>query len=249
MNGKSGVAAFKLLILGQLISLFGTGLSSFGLSVWVYQEQGSVTRFAMVLLAGILPGLLVAPWAGALVDRWDRRLTIVTIEVVRAVAFFAAGIAYAIDYSFLSVEVFYALFFLESSLQNFFNPARLALVPNLVKQDDLRAANSLMEVSRHIGFLVAPPAGVALASVFGSSTILLADGATFLISGITVFMIRWRQPRRVLERVVGWSRRLRRTWRRSCGRRSDTPTRWPTSRGRRSTKRRFGRMRSKCPCR
>jgi Na+/melibiose symporter-like transporter len=86
-------------------------------------------------------------------------------------------------------------------------------MPNLVKEDDLRAANSLMEVSRHIGFLVAPSLGIALASVFGSGTIILADGVTFLISGITVFLIRWRQPRRQLEQVEGWRERARLVYR------------------------------------
>jgi MFS family permease len=97
---------------------------------------------------------------------------------------------------------------MESSLQNFFNPARLALMPNLVRDEDLRAANSLMEMSRHIGFLIAPSAGVILADFVGSSTIILADGVTFLISGVTVFFIKWRQPKRMLEQAAGWRDRV-----------------------------------------
>ena len=127
---------------------------------------------------------------------------------MRAGAFLSVGIAFAIDSSILSVEMIYALIFLESTLQNFFNPARLALMPNLVKEDDLRAANSLMEVSRHVGFLVAPSAGLILADFVGASTIIVADGVTFLISGITVFMIRWRQPKREVQQVNGWRQKV-----------------------------------------
>ena len=144
-----------------------------------------------------------------LVDRWDRRITIVVVELVRALAFLSVGIAFAIDPEILSVEMIYALIFLESSLQNFFNPARLALMPNLVNEEDLRAGNSLMEVSRHIGFLVAPSAGVVLADYLGASTIIIVDGVTFAISGLTVFMIRWRQPKRIVERAGGWREQLR----------------------------------------
>jgi MFS family permease len=85
---------------------------------------------------------------------------------------------------------------MESTLANFFNPARAALMPNLVSKEDLRAANSLMEVSRHIGFLAAPPAGGVLVALLGPAAIMLVDGVTFLISGITVFLIRHRQPLR-----------------------------------------------------
>jgi MFS family permease len=183
------------------------------LPLLVYNLTGSAFQLGLAYVVQFTPWLMFGLLGGVLVDRWDRRLTIVVVEAVRATAFLAVGIAYAIDSSILSVQVFYALIFLESSLQNFFNPARLALMPNLVKEDDLRAANSLMEVSRHIGFLVAPSLGIALASVFGSGTIILADGVTFLISGITVFLIRWRQPRRQLEQVEGWRERVRLVYR------------------------------------
>jgi MFS family permease len=108
-------------------------------------------------------------------------------------------VVFAFDSSLISVEFIYGLIFLESTLQNLFNPARLALMPNLVKPDDLRAANSLMEVSRQVGFLIAPGAGILISQVFGASTIIIADGVTFLISGVTVFMIQWRPPPRAVR--------------------------------------------------
>jgi len=200
---------FSLLWVGQFGSEVGNGLVQLALPLLVYNLTGSAFQLGLAYVVQFTPWLLFGLLGGVLVDRWDRRITIVVVEVVRAAAFLAIGIAYAIDSSFLSVEVFYALIFMESSLQNFFNPARLALMPNLVKDDDLRAANSLMEVSRHVGFLVAPSLGIALASLFGSGTIILADGVTFLISGATVFLIRWRQPRRHLEQVDGWRQRMR----------------------------------------
>jgi MFS family permease len=198
-----------LLWIGQFGSEAGNGLVQLALPLLIYDLTDSGFQLALAYVVQFAPWLMFGLLGGALVDRWDRRLTIVTIEVVRAVAFFAAGLAYAIDSTFVSVEAFYALIFLESSLQNFFNPARLALMPHLVKSDDLRTANSLMEVSRHIGFLVAPPAGAAIASVVGSGTILLADAATFLVSGITVFLIRWRPPRREIAPVGGLVRGFR----------------------------------------
>lgn len=200
---------FSLLWVGQIGSEVGNGLVQLALPFLVLEITGSAFQLAGAYVVQFLPWLLFGLVGGVLVDRWDRRITIVTVEVVRAAAFLAVGLAFAIDREILSVEIVYGLIFLESSLQNFFNPARLALMPNLVKADDLRAANSLMEISRHIGFLIAPSAGLVLADLLGSSTIILADGVTFLISGITVFFIRWRQPKREATHAAGWLNQLR----------------------------------------
>ncbi len=200
---------FSLLWIGQFGSEAGNGLVQLALPFLVLEITGSAFQLAGAYVFQFLPWLLFGLIGGVLVDRWDRRMTIVVVEAVRAAAFLSVGLAFALDSSILSVEIIYGLIFLESTLQNFFNPARLALMPNLVKEDDLRAANSLMEVSRHIGFLVAPPAGLILADLIGNSTIILVDGVTFLISGITVFFIQWRQPRHELTQTDGWRSQLR----------------------------------------
>jgi MFS family permease len=199
---------FSLLWVGQFGSEVGNGLVQLALPFLVLEITGSAFQLASAYVFQFLPWLLFGLVGGVLVDRWDRRLTIVVVEFVRAAAFLAVGLAFAIDSSILSVEIIYGLIFLESSLQNLFNPARLALMPNLVKEDDLRAANSLIEVSRHVGFLVAPPAGLIIADLIGDSTIILADGVTFLVSGITVFLIRWRQPKRDQVQVSGRMQQL-----------------------------------------
>jgi MFS family permease len=186
----------------------GNGLVQLALPFLVLEITGSAFQLAGAYVVQFLPWLLFGLVGGVLVDRWDRRTTIVVVEVVRATAFLSVGLAFAIDPDILSVEMIYGLIFLESSLQNFFNPARLALMPNLVKEDDLRAANSLMEVSRHVGFLIAPSAGLILADFLGASTIIVADGVTFLISGVTVFLIRWRQPKREVRQVDGWRQKV-----------------------------------------
>ena len=200
---------FSLLWVGQFGSEVGNGLVQLALPFLVYQITGSAFQLAGAYIIQFLPWLMFGLVGGVLVDRWDRRRTIIVIETVRAAAFLAVGAAFVIDRDVLSVEMIYGLIFLESTLQNFFNPARLALMPNLVKQEDLRAANSLMEVARHVGFLVAPSAGIALAEVIGYGAIILLDGATFLISGVTIFLIKWRQPPRHVQHAENWREGLK----------------------------------------
>ena len=66
---------FIILWLGQMVWLIGSGLIGFALGVWVYQRTGSVTPFALISLSTTLPGIVISPIAGTLVDRWDRRWT------------------------------------------------------------------------------------------------------------------------------------------------------------------------------
>src|ERR1044071_3740712 len=80
-----GMPAFLTMWAGQTVSLLGSSLTSFALGVWVYQRTGSVTKFALIAFFASLPGLLVSPIAGALVDRWDRRRTLILSDSLAAV--------------------------------------------------------------------------------------------------------------------------------------------------------------------
>ena len=66
---------------GQLVSVIGSGLTSFAVSVWVYQVTGSITKLALVALIGTTPSLVLLPFLGALVDRWDLRRAMILSEL------------------------------------------------------------------------------------------------------------------------------------------------------------------------
>ena len=69
----SKLRSFFIIWFGQFVSQIGSGLSGFALGVWVFQQTGSATQFAITILLGVLPNLILGPFAGALVDQWDRR--------------------------------------------------------------------------------------------------------------------------------------------------------------------------------
>ena len=192
---------FRLLFGGQLGSEIGNGFVQLALPWLILDLTGSAFQLGTAYFFQFLPMLLFGMLGGVFVDRWDRRITMVVVDAIRAFAFLSlAVIFYA---GSLTAEYVYGVIFLESSLANLFNPARTALMPNLVKEEDLRPANSLMEVSRHIGFL-APPAGAVVISQLGPASIMLFDGFTFLLAGLAVFMIKWRQPARNLIQSEGF---------------------------------------------
>ncbi len=193
---------FSLLFVGQLSSEIGNGLVQLALPWLVLQLTGSAFQLGLAYFVQFLPMLLFGLIGGVFVDRWDRRVTIFVVDAIRAVAFLSVGAIYYFDA--LTVEHLFTVIFVEAALANFFNPARAALMPNLVKPEHLRPANSLMEVSRHIGFLIAPPVGGVLVALVGPAALMLVDGVSFLISALTVFAIRRRQERRERAQTDGW---------------------------------------------
>ena len=193
---------FSLLFFGQLSSEIGNGLVQLALPWLVLQMTGSAFQLGVAYFIQFLPMLLFGIVGGVFVDRWDRRLTIFIVDGVRAIAFISVGAIYYFDA--LTVAHLYSVIFLEAALANFFNPTRAALMPNLVDEEHLRPPNSLMEVSRHIGFLAAPPAGGVMVALLGPAALMLVDGATFLISALAVLAIGWRQPRREQVQADGW---------------------------------------------
>ena len=73
MKKNNGFSKFMILWLGELISSIGSGLTSFGLGVYIFETTGSVTNMALITLLGFLPNLVLSVFAGVLADKYDRR--------------------------------------------------------------------------------------------------------------------------------------------------------------------------------
>jgi MFS family permease len=183
---------FALLFSGQLASEIGNGLVQLALPWLVLQLTGSAFQLGLAYFIQFLPILLFGLVGGVFVDRWDRRLTIVIVDGIRFVGFISVGAIYYLGG--LTAAHLYLVIFIEAALANFFNPARAALVPNLVAPDHLRSANSLMEVSRYLGVFIAPTVGAFLTQKLGGAALMTMDGVTFGISAVTVFAMAYRQP-------------------------------------------------------
>jgi len=80
------MSTFGLLWLGQFVTILGSGLTAFSLGVWTYEKTGSVTEFGLVTLCAVAPLVLLAPLAGVLVDRWDRRRVMIASDTLAALS-------------------------------------------------------------------------------------------------------------------------------------------------------------------
>lgn len=197
MNRYAGLRDFLLIWVGQLVSGVGSRLTSFALGIWVYQSTGSTTQFALIFVAMAVPALLISPIAGALVDRWDRRRTMIACDAVSALTMFALAALYATDR--LALWHVYAGVGISAIANAFLQPAYAASIPLLASQEQLTRVNGLVQT----GFAVAQVGGPLLAGVLVSTIsmqgVLIVDALTFVIGVIALCFARVPRPLRSAE--------------------------------------------------
>jgi predicted MFS family arabinose efflux permease len=204
---------FGLLWAGGLISETGDWLLLVGLPVWVLRVTGSSLVTATVFLVGLLPGLVVGPLAGVLVDRWDRRRTLVAVSLAQAVFLLPLLAVDGRD----RLWVVYLVTAVEAALGQLNDPARNAMVPALVGPADLVEANALIGLSGNLARLVGSPLGGVLVELAGLPGLVAGDAISFLAgAGLLALVAPAPRPRgSVAEGQVrrrGRSTALARQW-------------------------------------
>lgn len=184
----SGFRAFLLIWAGQSVSLLGSRLTSFALSVWAFERTGSVTLFGWTVLLGTLPGLLAAPWAGALVDRWSRRWVLILCDAGSALVTLAAMLLLAGGQ--LQIWHLCILLAVGSVFDSFQQPAYLAAVARLVAPGHLGRTSGMMQLSMAGARILAPGLAGWLIHAVGLPSVLMADFVSFLAGILTLTLVR-----------------------------------------------------------
>lgn len=180
------VPNFRTLWVGQAISQIGDGLTSLALLIVVNQLTGSTVALAGVAIALALPQLVFGIGAGVLVDRWDRRRTMIVSDLLRGMI--VLGFIFVRDPS--QVWLFYILAFLQAAVGTFFEPAKNALIPQLVQGRDLLAANALSQTTRVVtGVLGTALAGVLIGIAGNGLPAFSLDALSFLVSALFIWRI------------------------------------------------------------
>ncbi|MDX1689788.1 MAG: MFS transporter [Acidimicrobiia bacterium] len=202
---------FFIVWFGQLVSVVGTGLTMFGLIVWTYLETGSVTALSIVSLLMALPATLLSPVAGAYVDRWDRRITMLVADLAAGAATLTVALLYFNDA--LALWHVYLLVGVGGVANAFQQPAWLAAIPMIVPKRHLGRANGLVQTNEALSMIAAPAIAGALLATVGLGGILVADGITFVIGVVTLASVRFpahertdtAESGRILDDVrLGW---------------------------------------------
>ena len=171
--------SFSALWAGQLISLFGDRLNQLALVAVVAVSTGSALATGLVFFAATLPNLLLSPIAGTFVDRWDRKEVMVVSDILRAALVLILPIA-----AVTNIVLVYPLIFLVTTISVFFRPARVAILPQIVPEEDLLSANSALWVGETIADIIGYPLAGLFVVLLGSAVPLAfwVDSATYLAS-------------------------------------------------------------------
>jgi MFS family permease len=185
-----------LLWAGGLVSETGDWLLLVGLPVWVLELTGSSLVTATVFIVGLLPSLLVGPVAGVLVDRWDRRRTLVAVSLAQA-AFLLPLLAV---HGQRQLWIVYLVIAVEGALAQLNDPARNALLPSLVGERELVGANGLLGLTGNLARLAGGPLGGLVVEVAGLPGLVLGDALSFLVGAALITLVRARPSR---ARIAG----------------------------------------------
>ena len=208
-------SSFSALWTGQAISALGDRINQVALAFVVLEATDSAIAVGAVFLVATLPNLLFGPIAGTLVDRWDHREVMIVSDLLRAGLVLLIPIA-----AVTNLALAYPIVFLVTTVSIFFRPAKGAILPRIVAEEDLVPANSALWV----GETFADVAGYAIAGLFvallGSERPLAfwVDSVTYLASAVLIASISVAPLRRaVVTRAGGlystFREELREGWR------------------------------------
>lgn len=209
MSASPGLRNFLLIWAGQMVSVVGSRLTSFALGIWVLQTTGSTTRFALIFVAMAIPALLVSPIAGALVDRWDRRRTMMACDAVCCIVALAMAVLLASDR--LALWHVYVGVGASSLANAFLQPAYAASIPLLTGREHLARVNGLVQTSFAVGQVGGPLLAGVLVGTVSIAGVLALDALSFLVGVCSLAAARVPRPDRDAqeeglwrEAAIGW---------------------------------------------
>jgi predicted MFS family arabinose efflux permease len=205
----TGMFAFTIVWLGQLVSVLATSMTQFALTIFVYTKAGDAKATAMGLMQVfyITPFLIISPFAGAMVDRYDRKLMMMMSDLVAGAA--TVGILILQWMGILEVWHLY----LASALQGLGNafqwPAYSAAISTMVPKEQYGRANGMMSLVEAGPNVIAPLLAGALLPLIGLTGIMAIDVATFVLAVGALLGVHVPQPPRTSEGQQGRGSLLR----------------------------------------
>lgn len=172
---------FILLIMGQLMSLFGNFILKLALSMYVLEVTGSAAVFAGILSAATVPSIIFSPFGGILADRADKRNIMVASDVLSGMSVLFAALVISGTNAIVIISV---LLILLSVLGAFETPVVQACIPSMLQGSNITKGNAVVNQVASLSYLAAPVAGAMLYVTFGLKPVMYASAGCFLITAL-----------------------------------------------------------------
>ena len=184
--------SFTIIWFGQILSLIGSAMTWFAFTIWAWEITGKASALATISFFAFLPTVLFSPVAGALVDRWNRKLVMLLSDLATAIGTLTVFLIYT--FGDLQIWHIYVVSILAGFFTAFQYPAYSAAVTTMLSKEDYARAEGMLGSARALSGILAPIFAAALLGRVGLSGIMLIDLATFLFAFGTLLVIHIPQP-------------------------------------------------------
>ena len=182
---------FWFFSLGRLISLMGSGIQQVAIPLFILDLTGSGTAMGTFVLITNLPRLIFGPFAGVFGDRFDRKKIMVYMDFARGALIILLG--FFARFGFLGLTILFIAQFIISTLDILFDPATNAMLADLVPNEKLTKANSIVQGINSFSYIVGPALGGVLYGIFGIEIVFFANGISFAVSGLSEMFILYER--------------------------------------------------------
>lgn len=182
---------------GQLFSTLASGITNFALGIWILKQSASVMDYATLMVVATLPGILLTPFIGALIDRHNRKTIIILADVVAAITTLIVALLYFNDS--LALWHIYLVVAIDSIALAFQIPAVTAAISMIVPKESLGKAAGFNELSMALAMIGGPFFAGMLILVIDLSGILVIDLLTFLFAAGVMLFVKIPDPPQKVE--------------------------------------------------
>jgi MFS family permease len=181
---------FRRLWGAQIVSEIGDWFYTLAIYNLLLQLTGRAGSVALALVLQVLPQTLIGPTAGVVNDRLRRKYVMIASDLGRM----AIVLCMLFIRSKAQVWVVYPLLMAETLLAAFFEPARNAVIPNIVERGDIVVANTLASTTWSVNLMVGATLGGLIAALLGRDSVFLLNGLSFLASAVLIWSMRFAEP-------------------------------------------------------
>lgn len=198
-NRPRGMFGFTLVWLGQIISVLATNMTGFALTIWVFEKTGSAMALALVQVFFITPFLIITPFAGVMVDRYNRKLMMMLSDLTAGLATIAILVLYFMG--MLEVWHLYAAAVFQGLGNAFQWPAYSSAISTMIPKEQYGRANGMMSLIEMGPGVLAPMLAGSLLPLIGLAGVLTLDVVSFVLAVLALFFVHIPQPPRSQEGV------------------------------------------------
>ncbi len=191
-NNPTGMTSFIIIWIGQIVSQIGSSMTGFGISIWLFQQTSQASTLTWAGAAYFAPSVFFSPFAGTIVDRFNRKLILILADGIAGLT--TVVMLILLLQGNLQIWHIYLLNFINGSFNSLQFPAFSAVTTLMVDKKHYGRASGLQQLGGSASNIFAPAMAAALIVVFGIEGILIIDIVTFSFAIIVLLFARIPQP-------------------------------------------------------